>query len=120
MGLRSPRQGRSSAQQNWHGSSPSPQALYDEAISGLQKRKNLTDGANETRQATLIAVLVLLVAAMVTGRDDHATILGMLHSGTNILGGEEQLADSDLGSFLVRQVCKYVSTDATCSYEEPG
>lgn len=93
-------------QQDYVEFSQSPQALYDDTISGLRRRPNLCDGTSESKQATLVAVLVLLVAAMVTGRDDYATILGMLHSGTDIFGGEDALAATDLGWFLVRQVRK--------------
>lgn len=85
---------------------PSPQALYNASIQGLRCRSNLANSSQEDTQATLVAVLVLLVAAMVTGRDDYSTILGMLHSATKVLGGETQLGTSELGGFLVRQVRK--------------
>ncbi|KAF9878178.1 hypothetical protein CkaCkLH20_04216 [Colletotrichum karsti] len=84
----------------------SPQALYDLVIDGLRQRSNLPECSNEANQATPVAVLVLLVAAMVTRIEDFSTILGMLHSATDALGGEHQLESSELGSFLVRQLRK--------------
>lgn len=85
---------------------PSPQVLYDTAIKGLRQRSNLAGSSDEVKQGILVAVLVLLVAAMVTGRDDYSTILGMLCSATNAFGGEHKLGVSSLGGFLVRQVRK--------------
>lgn len=85
---------------------PSPQALYDTVIEGLRQRSNLFGSSNEERQVILVAVLVLLAAAMVTGRDDYSTLLGMLCSATNVFGGEYQLETNELGGFLVRQVRK--------------
>ncbi|KAF5508879.1 Acriflavine sensitivity control protein acr-2 [Colletotrichum fructicola] len=84
----------------------SPQALYNLAIDGLRQRSNLAGCSYEANQAISVAVLVLLVAAMVTGREDYSTILSMLHSATNVLGGEHKLGATELGGFLVRQVRK--------------
>ena len=92
--------------ESWVGTIPSPQALYDMAIEGLRQRSNLVGSSPEAKQAILVAVLVLLVAAMVTGREDYSTILGMLCSATNVFGGERQLGACELGGFLVRQVRK--------------
>ena len=85
---------------------PSPQSLYDAALEGLRERSNLAGSSYEAKQAILVAVLVLIVTAMVTGREDYSTILGMLCSATNVLGGENQLGATELGGFLVRQVRK--------------
>ncbi|KAF4122722.1 hypothetical protein GMORB2_7029 [Geosmithia morbida] len=84
----------------------SPQALYNRALEGLRQRSNLLGIAHEDPEATIAAVLVLLVTTMVTGRDDYATILGMLYSATEALGGEEKLSQTELGKFLIRQVRK--------------
>ncbi|CAH0047367.1 unnamed protein product [Clonostachys solani] len=84
----------------------SPQTLYNTAIKGLRRRSNLAGSSYEAKQAILVAVLVLLVAAMVTGRDDYSMILGMLHSATDVFKGEDELWASDLGRFLARQVQK--------------
>ncbi|KAK2774693.1 hypothetical protein CKAH01_13139 [Colletotrichum kahawae] len=99
---------RSSAQQQHCGTEPtqSPQALYNLAIDGLRQRSNLAGCSYEANQAISVAVLVLLVAAMVTGREDYSTILSMLHSATNVLGGAHRLGATELGGFLVRQVRK--------------
>jgi hypothetical protein len=85
---------------------PSPQSLYNTTIRGLQQRSNLTQDDPETSQATLVAVLVLLVAAMVSGRDDYQMILGMLQSAVEVCGGEDRLSASEVGRFLVRQIRK--------------
>ncbi|CAG9942833.1 unnamed protein product [Clonostachys rosea f. rosea IK726] len=84
----------------------SPQTLYNTAIKGLRRRSNLAGSSYEAKQAILVAVLVLLVAAMVTGRDDYFMILGMLHSATDVFKGEDELWASELGRFLARQVQK--------------
>ncbi|VUC30173.1 unnamed protein product [Clonostachys rosea] len=84
----------------------SPQTLYNTAIKGLQRRSNLAGSSYEAKQAILVAVLVLLVAAMVTGRDDYFMILGMLHSAADVFKGEDELWASELGRFLARQVQK--------------
>lgn len=85
----------------------SPQFLYDVTIKGLQQRRNLIRSSYEEKQSTLITILVLLVGAMVTGRDDYPTILDMLQSATSVLGGEDQLGATEIGGFLVRQVRKW-------------
>ncbi|KAF4913198.1 Acriflavine sensitivity control protein acr-2 [Colletotrichum fructicola] len=99
---------RHSSQQQHISQEPphSPQALYNLAIDGLRQRSNLAGCSYEANQAISVAVLVLLVAAMVTGREDYSTILSMLHSATNVLGGEHKLGATELGGFLVRQVRK--------------
>lgn len=96
------------SQQQHIGQEPphSPQALYNLAIDGLRQRSNLAGCSYGANQAISVAVLVLLVAAMVTGREDYSTILSMLHSATNVLGGEHKLGATELGGFLVRQVRK--------------
>ena len=93
-------------QSSWTTEVPRPQALYDATIKALRQRSSMMESSHEAKEAVLTAVLVLLVASMVTGRDEYPTILGMLCSATSAFGGEDQLGSSELGGFLVRQLRK--------------
>lgn len=74
---------------------PDSGKLYARAIMDLKKRQEL--GADEDRHSVLLAILILLVAVMVTGSDDFPILLRMMQSAFEAVGGEEGLGRGVFG-----------------------
>lgn len=84
----------------------SAEILYDLTIQGLKQRRDLSKSDPDTKQSILVTILVLLAAVMVNGRTDFPILFGMLDAAIEVVGGEDQLAGSELGEFIIRQVRK--------------
>lgn len=82
------------------------EGLYAQAISGLQRRQQLGTCDVQGGQSVILAILVLLVAVMVTGSDDFPILSRMLLSGFEAIGGEEGLGSGELAEFIIRQFHK--------------
>ena len=83
-----------------------PDKFYTHAILGLRGRTRLSSYDLCERQFVLITILVLLVNVMITGSSDFPTLLHMLQSALDAIGGEGGLGNSELSLFLVRQIHK--------------
>jgi hypothetical protein len=82
---------------------------YARAIEGLQRRRQLTDHGAHTRQMVVVALVVLLVAAMVSGCSDFPVVFQMLQSALDAIGGEAGFAEGgtrEVVEFSLRQIRK--------------
>lgn len=84
---------------------PSASQLYACTIADLQRR-DLGHSDQSSRLSILLAILVLLVAVMVTGSDDFPLLFRLLESALEAIGGEDSLGEYELSRFIVRQVHK--------------
>lgn len=84
----------------------SAEILYDLTIRGLKQRQDLSKSDFDVKQSIFVTILVLLAAVMVNGRTDFPILFGMLDAAIKVVGGEDQLAGSELGEFITRQVRK--------------
>lgn len=84
----------------------SAESLYERTIRGLKERQDLARSDIDAKQSVIVTILVLLTAVMVNGRTDFPILFAMLDAATKVIGGEGQLAGSDLGDFIIRQVRK--------------
>ncbi|KAH9226477.1 hypothetical protein K456DRAFT_1754827 [Colletotrichum gloeosporioides 23] len=84
---------------------PSASQLYACTIADLQRR-DLGHSDQSSRLSILLAILVLLVAVMVTGSDDFPLLFRLLESALEAIGGEDSLGEDELSRFIVRQVHK--------------
>ncbi|KAL3299233.1 acriflavine sensitivity control protein acr-2 [Colletotrichum asianum] len=82
---------------------PPASQLYAWTIADLQRR-DLGHSDQSSRLSILIAILVLLVAVMVTGSDDFPLLL--FESALEAIGGVDSLGEDELSRFIVRQVHK--------------
>lgn len=94
---------------NVSGQSLHPMAFYQRAIRKLRSRQDMTLYDTPGQQRILLSLLILLVAAIVSGSSDFRTIFGLLEGALYALGGEERISDGELGKFVVRQIRKFVS-----------
>ena len=85
---------------------PDANQLYARAILGLQRRRELSNCDQLSKQSILMTILVLLTGAMVTGGPDFPMLFRMLESAFNAIGGETGLGENDLTTFLVPQIHK--------------
>lgn len=83
-----------------------PEIIYAKTIRKLQSRQNLDIQDATSRQAVLLALLVLLAVVMVNGCSDFPTIFNLLESAVQAIGGEEASMEGELGHFIVRQIRK--------------
>ena len=83
-----------------------PIAVYQSAIRKLRLRQDLTYIDMQGRQAILLSLLVLLVAAVISGSSDFRTIFALLEGALHALGGEEAMSRGELGRFVVLQIRK--------------
>lgn len=86
----------------------SPDAIYAKTIQKLQERQNLQAQDTTGKQMVLLALLVLLATVMVNGGPDFSTILNLLESALEAVGGEEAAMQGELGAFVIRQIRKSV------------
>ncbi|KAF4836808.1 Transcriptional regulatory protein moc3 [Colletotrichum siamense] len=84
---------------------PPASQLYAWTIADLQRR-DLGHSDQSSRLSILLAILVLLVAVMVTGSDDFPLLFRLLESALEAIGGEDSLGEDELSRFIVRQVHK--------------
>lgn len=84
---------------------PPASQLYAWTIADLQRR-DLGHSDQFSRLSILLAILVLLVAVMVTGSDDFPLLFRLLESALEAIGGEDSLGEDELSRFIVRQVHK--------------
>lgn len=85
---------------------PDPNQLYAQTILGLQRRRELGNCDQLSKQSILLTILVLLTGAMVTGGPDFPMLFRMLESAFNAIGCETGLGEGDLTTFLVPQIHK--------------
>jgi hypothetical protein len=85
-----------------------PKRAYLKAIDGLRKSQDLTAFDLQEKQYVVLSLLVLLAATMVNASGDFRLILGLLEAAWQAAGGEAELAQGELGLFLVRQYMKCV------------
>lgn len=83
-----------------------PDAIYARAIRRLQERQDLEKQDTTSKQAVLLALLVLLSTVMINGSSDFHTIFNLLECAVRAAGSEEDLMQGELGVFVVRQVRK--------------
>lgn len=83
-----------------------PSAMYAKTIRKLKERQNLEAQDTTGKQTVLLALLVLLATVMVNGGSDFPTILKLLESALEAVGGEEAAMHGELGAFVVRQIRK--------------
>jgi hypothetical protein len=83
-----------------------PTLVYQRAIRRLRSRQDVTSYDIVRKQSVLLSLLVLLVAAVVSGSSDFRTIFGLLEACLQALGGEESISHGELGTFLVWQIHK--------------
>lgn len=86
-----------------------PRISYLQAINGLRRSQNLAVYGLREKQIVILSLLVLLAATMVNASADFRLILGLLDTAWQAAGGEAELANGELGLFLLRQYMKYVS-----------
>ncbi|KEF51703.1 uncharacterized protein A1O9_12338 [Exophiala aquamarina CBS 119918] len=84
-----------------------PGAVYQSAIRKLRLRQDMTCYNVVEQQKILLSLLVLLVAAVVSGSSDFRTIFGLLEGALYALGGEDRISHGELGRFVVWQIRKY-------------
>ncbi|CAI7642020.1 unnamed protein product [Penicillium manginii] len=96
--------------------------LYTLAIQELQRKRSIDRYELETQHVIILTILVLLVALMVNGSSDFPIVFHVLQSALQAIGGDSQLAEGDLGQFLLRQIYKirvygapFISQDAGTS-----
>jgi hypothetical protein len=80
--------------------------LYTLAIQELQRKRSIDRYELETQHVIILTILVLLVALMVNGSSDFPIVFHVLQSALQAIGGDSQLAEGDLGQFLLRQIYK--------------
>lgn len=85
-----------------------PIAIYHKAIRNLRKRQDLSSQDIFGQQSILLSLLVLLVSAVVSGSSDFRTIFGLIETCLHSLNGEEGILHGELGTFIIRQIRKYV------------
>lgn len=85
-----------------------PSHLYGKAIAELQKQQNLESADISTRLQILLSILTLLVSVMITGSDDFPVLFRLLESALNAMGGEDELGQDELATFIIRQIHKLV------------
>lgn len=83
-----------------------PNAMYQRAIRNLRSRQDLMSYDMVANQSVLLSILVLLVAAVVSGSSDFRTIFGLLEACVHALGGEDCISHGELGTFIVWQIHK--------------
>ena len=83
-----------------------PTAVYQRAIRNLRLRQDLTSYGMVGKQTILLSLLLLLVAAVVSGSSDFRTIFGLLEACLQALGGEESISQGELGTFVIWQIHK--------------
>ncbi|KAL4903574.1 hypothetical protein BDW74DRAFT_179571 [Aspergillus multicolor] len=86
---------------------PVAQESYTNAISGLQRRRDLLTLDPSVNCYNILAILVLLIAAMATGEPDFPPLFKMLKFAVLSMGEERLLGTGDLGRFLLRQIQKF-------------
>lgn len=85
---------------------PSSDSLYARAIKSLLHRRDLVASSALHQSFALLAILILLVAVMVSGSEDSSILLRMLHSAFEAIGGEDGLGTGALAEFMIRQIHK--------------
>lgn len=83
-----------------------PIAVYQSAIRKLRLRQDMTCYDMIEQQRILLSLLVLLVAAVVSGSPDFRTVYGLLEGGLQAMGGEERMSHGELGKFIIWQIRK--------------
>lgn len=83
-----------------------PSILYSEAIHELQSRKDLDQYDPHTKRHVIVAIVILLVAVMVTGDSDFPILFYLLQSALDTIGGAEGLEPDELSKFTLRQIYK--------------
>lgn len=81
-------------------------AIYASAIRRLREREDLARQDMLSKQAVLLALVVLLATVMVNGFSDFSAIFDLLETAVEAVGGEEKLMHGELGHFVVRQIRK--------------
>lgn len=90
-----------------HPAACDPGTLYRQAIQKLQRRRDLSTCDRDTRQMVVLAIVVLLVAVMITGCSDFPVMFRMLQSAVDAIGGDDGLREGgDLAQFSLRQIRK--------------
>lgn len=84
---------------------PEPTQIYIRTIMDLQAR-HLESISQTAKHSTLLTILTLLVAVMVTGSDDFPMLFRLLESAVEAMGGEESLGNSELSRFILRHIFK--------------
>jgi hypothetical protein len=85
---------------------PDSNSLYAQAITSLLQRQDLSQCSQPTRNFVLLAILILLVAVMVTGSQDFPILFRTLQSAFEAVGGEQGLGNGELAQFIIRQIHK--------------
>ncbi|KAF7557616.1 hypothetical protein G7Z17_g566 [Cylindrodendrum hubeiense] len=84
-----------------------PNRLYGQAIRELKRKSDLSGCDQRAKQVVILAIVVLLVAVMITGCSDFPIIFHMLESALDAVGGESGLLDGgEMSQFLLRQIRK--------------
>lgn len=83
-------------------------AIYAQALQELRKRQDLAVQSSSQQQGVLLALLVLLAAAMIQGSADFRSIFTLIDKAVEAVGGEDQVASGELGTFIIRQIRKSV------------
>jgi hypothetical protein len=81
-------------------------AVYQGAIRSLRWRQDLSSRDLIGKQSILLCLLLLLVSTIVNGSSDFRTIFKLLESCLSALGGEENISQGELGTFVVWQIRK--------------
>ncbi|KAB2570643.1 hypothetical protein DBV05_g10694 [Lasiodiplodia theobromae] len=99
---------------------PGSGSLYARAIKSLLHRRDLAASSALHQSFALLAILILLVAVMVSGSEDSSILLRMLHSAFEAIGGEDGLGTGALAEFMIRQIHKMRVYAAPLISEENG
>ena len=84
-----------------------PAKFYQQAICGLQLKKDLTECDRQARQSVITTIIVLLVTVMVNGYSDFPIMFNMLKAAIDAVGGESGLQDGgETAEFALRQIRK--------------
>ena len=81
-----------------------PERLYMNTIKGLQRRGNLWNYERLDQFSVLLTLLILLTTVMITGNSDFPMVIKSLQSALDAIGGEESLGDSEIATFLKREI----------------
>ena len=81
-------------------------ALYEMAIKSLRQRQDISAYNVYEKQVVVLSLLVLLAATIVSGTSDFRLLFNLLDAAWNAAGGEEDLVQGELGTFLMRQMLK--------------
>lgn len=83
-----------------------PMASYYNAIALLRKRQDLAGESVVGQQSVLLGLLVMLASTMIQGSSDFRVLFNLIETAFSAVGGEDAVAQGELGTFLVRQVRK--------------